>query len=130
MIRLRDISLPPEHNAHQLQFEAAQLLEVSNSCGDTVQLSFWVHYQSKESNVSLQLHEYITYQVQGDEFDPYRWIASVTDQNMVALDPAKVEIQGNLDMEKPGTYQLVYSYADGTLNGKTVLTIIVTERQA
>ena len=31
MIRLRDIPLPPEHNAHQLQFEAAQLLHVSNS---------------------------------------------------------------------------------------------------
>ena len=31
MIRLRDIPLPPEHNAHQLQFEAAQLLRVSNS---------------------------------------------------------------------------------------------------
>lgn len=31
MIRLRDIQLPPEHNAHQLQFEAAQMLRVSNS---------------------------------------------------------------------------------------------------
>ncbi len=31
MIRLRDISLPPEHNAHQLQFEAAQMLHISNS---------------------------------------------------------------------------------------------------
>ena len=31
MIRLRDIPLPPEHNAHQLQFEAAQMLRVSNS---------------------------------------------------------------------------------------------------
>ena len=31
MIRLRDIPLPPEHNAHQLQYEAAQLLRVSNS---------------------------------------------------------------------------------------------------
>ncbi len=31
MIRIRDIALPPEHNAHQLQFEAAQLLKVSNS---------------------------------------------------------------------------------------------------
>ena len=30
MIRLRDIPLPPEHNAHQLQFEAAQMLHVSN----------------------------------------------------------------------------------------------------
>ena len=31
MIRLRDIPMPPEHNAHQLQFEAARLLRVSNS---------------------------------------------------------------------------------------------------
>ena len=31
MIRLRDISLPPEHNAHQLQFEAARMLHISNS---------------------------------------------------------------------------------------------------
>lgn len=31
MIRLRDISLPPEHNPHQLQYEAARMLRVSNS---------------------------------------------------------------------------------------------------
>ena len=31
MIRIRHIPLPPEHNAHQLRFEAAQLLKVSNS---------------------------------------------------------------------------------------------------
>jgi len=31
MIRIRDIALPPEHNAHQLRFEAAQLLKISNS---------------------------------------------------------------------------------------------------
>lgn len=31
MIRIRDISMPPEHNAHQLQYEAAQLLKISNS---------------------------------------------------------------------------------------------------
>ena len=31
MIRIRDISLPPEHNAHQLRFEAAKLLRISNS---------------------------------------------------------------------------------------------------
>ena len=31
MIRIRDIALPPEHNAHQLRFEAAQILKISNS---------------------------------------------------------------------------------------------------
>ena len=31
MIRIRDITLPPQHNVSQLSFEAAQLLRVSNS---------------------------------------------------------------------------------------------------
>lgn len=31
MIRLRDISMPPEHNASQLQYEAAQMLHISAS---------------------------------------------------------------------------------------------------
>ncbi len=31
MIRIREISLPPEHNAAQLSYEAAQLLKISNS---------------------------------------------------------------------------------------------------
>ena len=31
MIRIRDIVLPPEHNAHQLIYEAARLLKISNS---------------------------------------------------------------------------------------------------
>ena len=31
MIRIRDIALPPEHNAHQLLFEVAQMLKISSS---------------------------------------------------------------------------------------------------
>ena len=31
MIRIRDISMPPEHNPNQLWFEAAKLLRISNS---------------------------------------------------------------------------------------------------
>jgi uncharacterized FAD-dependent dehydrogenase len=31
MIRIRDILLPPEHNQHQLVYEAARLLKISNS---------------------------------------------------------------------------------------------------
>lgn len=31
MIRIRDILLPPEHNEHQLVYEAARLLKISNS---------------------------------------------------------------------------------------------------
>ena len=106
------------------------ILEVSNSCGDTAQLTLWVHYQRKASNVAIQLHQYIVYQEQDTEFDPYQYIASVADINLNPLDPKDVEIRGILDMETPGTYQLVYSYEQGNLTGKSAITVIVTERQA
>ena len=31
MIRIREISMPPEHNIAQLSYEAARLLKISNS---------------------------------------------------------------------------------------------------
>lgn len=106
------------------------ILEVSNSCGDTAQLSLWVNYLNKESTVSVMLHQYIVYVQQGDMFDPYRWVAAVTDQSGASLDANKLEILGNLDMNTPGSYQLVYSYADGKLTGQSAITVVVTERQA
>ena len=105
------------------------VLEVSNSCGDTAQITLWVTYESKESTAIVKLHRYIVYVQQGQIFEPMQWLAAVTDQNATALDKEKIEIQGNLDVNKPGCYQLVYSYQDGTLSGYAPLTVVVTERQ-
>ena len=38
-------------------------------------------------------------------------------------------LQEFLDVNKPGCYQLVYSYQDGRLSGHAPLTVVVTERQ-
>ena len=105
------------------------VLEVSNSCGDTAQITLWVTYDSKESTAIVKLHRYIVYVQQGQNFEPMQWLATVTDRNTTALDTEKIEIQGNLDVNKPGCYQLVYSYNDGTLSGYAPLTVVVTERQ-
>lgn len=105
------------------------VLEVSNSCGDTAQITLWVTYQSKESTAVVNLNQYIVYIGQGDSFTPTQWLASVTDRNGVALDNVNVEIQGTLDTNKPGCYQLVYSYDDGKCTGASPLTVVVTERQ-
>ena len=106
------------------------ILEVSNSCGDTSQLTLWVHYQRQASNVSIQLHQYVVYVEQGTEFDPYQYIASVADTSLNPLEHEDVQIRGILDMETPGTYQLVYSYENANMTGKSAITVIVTERQA
>ena len=105
------------------------VLEVSNSCGDTSQITLWVTYESKESTAIVKLHRYIVYVQQGETFEPMQWLATVTDRDTAALDAEKIEIQGNLDVNKPGCYQLVYSYDDGTLSGQAPLTVVVTERQ-
>ena len=105
------------------------VLEVSNSCGDTEQITLWVTYESKKNTAVVKLHQYIVYVEQGGTFEPEQWFASVTDQNANVLDGEKIEIQGNLDVNKPGSYQLIYSFSDGKLSGQAPLTVVVTERQ-
>lgn len=106
------------------------ILEVSNSCGDTAQMNLWVHYTRTDYNVNIGLHKYVVYHPQGEEFDPYQYIASVADKNMNPLNKEDIQIQGNLDVNKPGIYQLVYSYAEEKLAGKSAITVVITERQA
>ena len=105
------------------------VLEVSNSCGDTTQITLWVSYLNKESTAVVTLHRNIVYVQQGDAFDPQQWLAGVTDRNATPLDIENIEIQGNLDTGKPGCYQLTYNYDDGKLSGQSPLTVVVTERK-
>lgn len=105
------------------------VLEVSNSCGDTAQITLWVSYLSKESTAVVKLRQYIVYIQQGTEFDPQQLLEMVVDRDGIALDTANVEIQGSLDTNIPGCYQLTYSYDDGKLSGSSPLTVVITERQ-
>ena len=105
------------------------VLEVSNSCGDTAQITIWVTYLAKESTAQVALHQYVVYHPLGDTFDPKHWITSVTDNHNTALDSGNIEIQGNLDVNTPGVYSLVYHYADGKHSGQSTLTVVVTERR-
>ena len=103
------------------------VLEVSNSCGDTAQITLWATYQSTEDTAQVKLHRHIVYVQQGDTFNPDQWLLAVTDRYAQALDSENIEIQGNLDVNKPGCYQLTYRYDDGRLSGQAPLTVVVTE---
>ena len=106
------------------------ILEASNSCGDTAQITIWVTYAARENTADIKLHQYIVYIEEGEAFDPYKWIASVTGPNTQPLDAEKIEIQGNLDTQTPGIYKLTYSYSDATCSGQSAITVVVTERGA
>lgn len=105
------------------------VLEVSNSCGDTAQVTIWVNYLSKPASAVVRLHQHIVYVQQGENFEPEKWLVSVSDRNAASLDKKNVEVLGSLDTNKPGCYQLTYSYDDGKLAGSCPLTVVVTERQ-
>ena len=105
------------------------ILEVSNSCGDAVQITLWVTYSANAGTAQIQLRQYIVYLEQGDSFDPYQWIVYAEDREGRPLDREKIQIQGNLDVETPGTYQLMYNYSDSRCSGQTAITVVVTERQ-
>ncbi|MBR5569985.1 MAG: bacterial Ig-like domain-containing protein [Oscillospiraceae bacterium] len=104
------------------------VLEVSNSCGDTAQMTVWVTYQNAENTAVINLHQYVKYVPQGETFDPRGLITSVTNQNGEPLDQSQVEVMGNVDLDTPGSYQLIFKYNDGTLTGQSTLAVIVTER--
>jgi hypothetical protein len=40
-----------------------------------------------------------------------------------------VEVQGNLDVNTPGAYTLVYNYNDGTRSGRSLMTVVVTAKE-
>ena len=105
------------------------VLEVSNSCGDTSQITLWVSYRKRESTATVTLNRYIVYMQQGETFEPMQLVASVTDRNGIALKTENITVQGALNADTPGCYQLVYSYDDGKLTGESPLTVVVTERR-
>ena len=105
-------------------------VEVSNSCGDTVQLTLQVTYLDKRPTAVVRLHENLVYLQQNEAFDPVTMLASVTDGEGNALDKNAVSVQGTLDTTTPGIYTLTYQYAEGKLSGQAVMTVVVTEEAA
>ena len=105
------------------------VLEVSNSYGDTAQIQLWVTYLDEQPTAVVALHQYIVYVEQGEEFQPRQWIASVTDRHNTPLHAESVEVQGNLDVNTPGAYTLVYNYNDGTRRGRSLMTVVVTAKE-
>lgn len=105
------------------------VLEVSNSCGDTAQLQLWVTYLEKLPTANVALSQYIVYLEQGESFHPRQWITAVTDRHNTPLSADNVEVQGNLDVNTPGAYTLVYNYADSSRAGCSMMTVIVTAKE-
>ena len=101
------------------------VLEVTNSCGDRAQLTLWVTVLGRENTADIALSQYVAYIEQGETFDPYDYIRSVTDTNNLSLPKENVQIKGSVDLNTPGTYRIEYHYADENVSGQTAMTVVV-----
>lgn len=107
------------------------LLEVTNSHGDTTEIELnIVVLESRAVGPKITLKSYTHYMTAGEEFDPYPFIQGVTDGFGNPMDRSAVSVLGMVDTQTPGCYQLIFSATDAAGEGRSYLTVVVTEEVA
>lgn len=101
-------------------------LEVTNSLGDKQAVELSVCVFDSDSFCAVELSEYITYIDAGDSFNPMELVTDCENKDGADIDYSKILINGLLDTQTPGCYQLCYTI-DGMPNAKTYLTVVVRE---
>lgn len=100
-------------------------LQVTNSMGDTVQLTLPVIQQESSLNrAEVVLSSTLVYLDAGTTFRADNYLRSVSTPAGWA-DPADVEISGSVNTATPGTYMVIYEYRSEKYTGTSVLTVVV-----
>lgn len=126
--------------------------QVANSAGDVSSLPVTIEIMKNENEVVpvLNLDTYLEYIHKGDDFDPYGHLETIRISNreyrVVAgqgnfgeeidrdtervIGTDMVEVTGDVDTDKPGTYKVRYSITvdkgnNETISGHTVLYVVV-----
>lgn len=119
-----------ESNANY-QFPGAYSItvEVDNSFGDTSTESLPIHVVSVSSQqIRIELSQKIVYVSVGQELNPASYIAKVTGTGGESIDPAKVSVSSNVNINVPGCYEIHYEIKDDQgERGETWLTVIVED---
>lgn len=101
-------------------------VKVTNTMGDTVELTLPVTIREEEKNVpAITLSSYLVYLNRGDAFDAESYIEEITYEGS-ELYSRYADISGEVKTDVPGTYLVTYSYTRGDATG-TVLQVVVVE---
>ncbi len=102
-------------------------LEVTNRYGDTSAVELSIVVNATEPTTEIVLKEYITYVEKGAAFDPYAMVKGAWDKNGQAVEPTELRVNGMLDTDRTGSYQLFYSIGEAVRGEGVYLTVVVTE---
>lgn len=104
--------------------------QVTNSLGDTSKLKATVIIrQGNNLSPVITLTDNIVYIAKGDDFDPYKYIKNVKDNegNSISTDSVDV-VSSTVDSKNAGTYAVEFFVTDDEGNeGSTYLTVVVEE---
>lgn len=101
-------------------------IEVTNSLGDKQNAELSVCIFDSDSFCAVELSDYIAYIDAGSDFDPLELVVDCEDKNGKDIDYSHIMINGLVDTQSPGFYQLCYTI-DDIPQAKTYLTVIVRE---
>ncbi len=120
--------------------EYAMKIIVSNDVGDVVEMPVTVEvydYIQEGMKPEILLTEYLVYTSVGQPVDPqeylkgvrtsdaeYDW-STVQEETEVPYNQSEVVIDNPVDVQKPGTYEVVYSLTNGTSISKVRLIVVV-----
>ena len=93
--------------------------------GDTIELTLPVIIDDElAEHPDIILSEYLVYLERGGTIDPQSYIGEVIYERQVQYNPTVV-ITGEVDVNTPGTYNLVYAATVEGRTGLAVLTVVV-----
>lgn len=119
--RIRISTLTPTDDPEVLQVT----LQVANSLGDISTLQLPVLTQTYDpSRPIVRLKDYLVYLERGAQFDAQSYIRSVQLRNGYG-NVEDVEIYGEVNTEKAGTYYVYYTYTSGQSRGSAILSVVV-----
>ena len=104
---------------------------VKDSAGSQVYLTISIEiYDSKYSDLELQLSDYLVYLEKGSAFQPTAYFkgaqtAHGADGNTLSVTADDLQIQSNVDTQTEGTYYADYILNYNGLQGKTRLIVVV-----
>lgn len=102
-------------------------VEVSNSFGDTQEVSLPVHIVDQtEQWLEISLTDNLLYLKPGESFAPENYLSGLTDSEGTPLDLSLVQIESFVDVQQEGCYEVHYQADDGAgAFGETWMTVIV-----
>lgn len=112
-------------------FESSGIYEVTfsvhNSFGDEIIETLPLHVEKKmDEGIAVELSSYLVYLGQGEWFDPGAYLQSITLSNGNPAADYAVDIEGGVDSNVPGVYEITYRVHDvnGNIGGNRLIVIV------